>query len=449
MAIDTPAFHRNLVIYEIYVRNHGPNGTFAEVTADLPRIRDLGVDVVWFMPIHPIGQLNKKGRLGCPYSIADYREVNAEYGTHTDFATLIEAAHALGMQVMIDVVYNHTAHDARLFSRHPEWYRRDRHGRPVTAEPAWSDIIDLSYDDPALWDYQIETLQQWAAFGVDGFRCDVASVVPLAFWQRARAEVAQVKPNIIWLAESVHAHFVSDRRRQNLAAHSDSELYTAFDLTYDYDIWPSWEAAVAGQVPLARYLEMVRFQDAIYPANFVKMRCVENHDQPRVMQRTANRKQALAWTAFQAFNKGAFLIYAGQESENRHTPDLFDVDKVKWGDYGLSPFLAQLARLKKDPAQVNGLFTILAAEPVVSAAWQDDYGGLYGLFNVRGHEGDTAVPLPDGAYDDVLNLKTISVQSGRTSIPATAVILRYAGQIELEPFHSPLLDGVQTMKVKS
>ena len=114
MAHDTLPSCRNLVIYEIYVRNHGPHGTFVDVEADLPRIRAMGVDVIWFMPIHPIGQLDKKGGLGCPYSIADYREVNPEYGTRDDFARLIERAHGLGLKVMIDVVYNHTAHDSVL-----------------------------------------------------------------------------------------------------------------------------------------------------------------------------------------------------------------------------------------------------------------------------------------------------------------------------------------------
>ena len=132
MAFDTPNSYRNLVIYEVYVRNHGPNGSFADVEADLPRLRDMGVDVVWFMPIHPIGQLNKKGSLGCPYSIADYRAVNPEYGTKADFAHLIEAAHALGLKVMIDVVYNHTAHDSVLVGDHPNWYHQDASGKPVT-----------------------------------------------------------------------------------------------------------------------------------------------------------------------------------------------------------------------------------------------------------------------------------------------------------------------------
>ncbi|MEE8392091.1 MAG: alpha-amylase family glycosyl hydrolase [Anaerolineae bacterium] len=257
MAQDTSKHYRNLILYEIYVRNHGPNGTFADVEADLPRIQAMGVDVAWFMPIHPIGKVNKKGSLGCPYSIADYGEVNPEYGTKADFSRLIERAHALGLKVMIDVVYNHTAHDSVLVRDHPDWFHQDAHGTPVTTVPEWSDVIDLKHPNPALTDYFIETLQMWVEFGVDGFRCDVASLLPLDFWLRARASVAEIKPGVIWLAESVHAGWVAERRAAGLPMLSDCELYRAFDLTYDHDIWPIWQAAVVGKVPVQMKGEFV------------------------------------------------------------------------------------------------------------------------------------------------------------------------------------------------
>lgn len=432
MAQDTPLSYRNLVIYEIYVRNHGRSGTFADVTADLPRIREMGVDVVWFMPIHPIGQLNKKGGLGCPYSIQDYREVNPEYGTKEEFRLLCQYAHALGLKVMIDVVYNHTAHDSILVREHPGWFHQDENGRPVTTVPEWSDVIDLKYDDPALWDYLIESLRGWVELGVDGFRCDVASVVPLAFWLRARRELAAVKPGLIWLAESVHTSFVVDRRRRGLLAQSDGEIHQAFDLSYDYDIWPLWETAVADPAAIPLYVSVLDFQNGIYPAHTLKMRCVENHDQPRIMKRAASRAQALAWTAFQAFNEGAFLLYAGQESENSHTPDLFDVDKVVWRDYGLQSFLTRLCKLKKDPAQVAGQFALITAVPAITAHWQNGDEGLYGVFNVAGTIDTLPTPLPDGQYVDLLSDRAIEVRDGEMAVPETAVILRYAGQLELE-----------------
>ncbi|MCA9872784.1 MAG: hypothetical protein KC441_04000 [Anaerolineales bacterium] len=437
MAKDTPQTYRNLVLYEIYVRNHGRSGTFADVTADLPRIRSLGVDVVWFMPIHPIGQLHKKGSLGCPYSIQNYREVNPEYGTKEEFRLLCQYAHALGLKVMIDVVYNHTAHDSALIEQHPEWFHQDENGRPVTTVPEWSDVIDLHYNDPALWDYLIESLKGWVELGVDGFRCDVASVVPLAFWQRARQEVAAVKPGVIWLAESVHTGFVVHRRRQGLIAQSDGEIHRAFDLSYDYDIWPVWETAVADPTVVPFYTGILPFQKGIYPAHTIKMRCVENHDQPRIMQRAPSRAQALAWTAFQAFNEGAFLIYAGQESENTHTPSLFDVDKVIWRDYGLQDFLTRLCQLKKDPVQVTGQFEIVTAVPAISAVWQSANEGLYGVFNVSGVEDVMAAPLPDGQYSDALTDRVVVVRDGQMMVPETAVILRYPGQLVLQPYRQP------------
>jgi len=440
MATDTPREYRNLVIYEVYVRNHSARGTFLEVEADLPRIKALGVDVVWFMPIHPVGQVSRKGSLGCPYSIADYRGINPEYGTCADFARFIQRAHELGLKVMIDVVYNHTAHDSVLVREHPDWFHQDKSGRPVTTVPEWSDVIDLKHGNPELTAYLIDTLRGWAQFGVDGFRCDVASLVPQEFWVEARREMAKVKPGVIWLAESVHAAFVAYRRSIDLPTISDSELYAAFDLTYVYDIWPIWQAAATGRIPVGRYLEMLRFQDAIYPENYAKMRYVENHDQARVMAVAGSRQQALAWTAFEAFNKGPFLIYAGQESAARHTPSLFDKDPVEWGSYELSPFLTRLMQLKKDPAQTEGQFVVTAAEPCIQAAWVKRGGSLYGVFNVAGKHGQVKAHLPDGRYADLLGGPEVEVTRGHLSAPESAAVVRCEAALQLEPFYSDLLD---------
>ena len=267
MAVETAKSYRNLVIYELFVRNHGSNGTFADVAADLARLKEMGVDVVWFMPIHPIGKKNRKGTLGSPYAIQNYREVNPEYGTKDEFRQLCQYAHALNMKVMIDV-----AHDAEILRQHPNWFHQDENGRPHTTVPEWWDIIDLDYrSSEALWDYQIETLKMWVELGVDGFRCDVASIVPLDFWLRARREVAQINPEVIWLAESVHTSFIIDRRQQGLVAHADGEIHQAFDLSYDYDLWPVWERAVSEPTPenVSLYLSLLHYQQGIYPAHTI------------------------------------------------------------------------------------------------------------------------------------------------------------------------------------
>ncbi len=439
MAKNTPTSIRSLVIYEIYVRSHSPQGTFAGVTADLPRIKALGVDLIWLMPIHPIGQLNRKGTLGCPYSISDYYSVNPEYGSLADFTTLIQTAHALGLKVMIDVVYNHTAHDSVISREHPHWYHMDAAGRPVTTVPEWSDVIDLDYAHPQLWDYLIEALRYWARLGVDGFRCDVASLIPLDFWLRARAAVAEINPDCIWLAESVEARWVAERRAAGLSAWSDGELYQAFDITYDYDVFDAWKNVLEGKLALNFYMDFLRLQDCIFPRNYAKLRFVENHDNERIMAFAPSRAQALAWTAFQAFNKGAWLLYAGQESAVSHLPSLFEKEPIAWNDYPLADFMRRLNAIKKDPALTEGELVWVGYEPAVLGIWYASAGSLAGVFNVNGQTGHMRVSLPDGDYRDRLSGRVVEVRGGKLTIPESAVIFPCALAEPPQPYPSVIL----------
>ncbi len=442
----TPA--ASLVIYEVFVRNHGPNGTFADVEADLERIRALGVDIVWFMPIHPIGAIARKGSQGSPYSITDHRAVNPAYGTREDFGRLIERIHALGMRVMIDVVYNHTAHDSRLVAEHPEFFHQDAGGRPVTTVPEWSDVIDLRHGSPALTEELISTLEGWVDLGVDGFRCDVASLIPPAFWREATDRIEARRPGVVWLAESVHAAWVGLRRASGLSAWSDSELYLAgFDLTYDYDIWPIFQAAVRGDAPVARYLEAMRYQSCVLPTGHTKMRCVENHDNLRIQRLAPDPARAHAWTAFAAFQPGALLLYAGQESAAERTPSLFEDDPIDWAGHPLTDFLARLARLKKDPVLAEGGFHLLAAEPAIQAAWLAPRGTLYGVFSVAGAGAgaSVAVQLPDGDHLDLLTDTAVRVRDGRMTLPADAAILRLDAPLSVTPMTFDLLDYALTL----
>lgn len=441
MAKDTPSSYRNLVIYEVYVRNHGLSGTFRDVENDLERIRNIGVDVLWLMPIHPIGQLNRKGSLGCPYSISDYRSINPEYGTMEDFKHLVDRAHRIGLKIMMDVVYNHTSHDSLLVQRHPAWFHRDGDGKLITTVPEWSDVVDLFYSDLELWNYLIDCLVAWVRLGVDGFRCDVASIVPIEFWEKAKQAVGCEKSGVIWLAESVHPDFIIERRQRGLRAHSDSELFSVFDLTYDYDIWPVWQAVVKNDLPLSRYLEYLLFQEAIYPENYVKLRFVENHDQLRIMQLAPSVEQALAWTAFAAFNKGAFLIYAGQESAAVHTPSLFDVDPIEWKNYPLQSYLTRLARLKKTPELQGGMFILLDSDLSIQAAWVlNGHRMFYGVFNVKGISDRIDVQLPDGSYEDVLNNCTVEVTGQSIEAPLGAAILRVEVPVALRKYSCKAID---------
>ena len=236
MAIDTSKSLRNKIMYQIYVRNFSEGGTFNDVVPQLDRIHDLGVDIIWFGPIHPIGKKARKGDLGSPYAISDYRAVNPEYGTLEDFKNLVKEIHAHGMKCMIDVVYNHTSPDSVLVSEHPDWFYHKPDGSFGNHVGDWSDIVDLDYNNRDLWDYQIDTLKMWADI-VDGFRCDVAPMIPLEFWERARAEIAGVHPDCLWLSESIEPEFLIALREMGLCALSDSEIFRAFDVSYEYDVY--------------------------------------------------------------------------------------------------------------------------------------------------------------------------------------------------------------------
>ena len=449
MALDTSRDVRSLVLYQVFPRNHGPQGTLAEVRADLPRIADLGVDIVYLMPVHPIGSEGRKGSLGSPYSIRDYRAINPDLGTDQDFDDLLSAAHALGLRVIIDVVFNHTARDSVLVSQQPDFFHRDAEGRPVTTVPAWSDVIDLFHPNPDLTQYLIDTLAMWVRRGVDGFRCDAASLTPVDFWAKAREEVGRIRPGVLWLAETVHPNWVAERRAYGLPTWSDGELFQAFDIEYPHDVWSAWQAVVSGQEPIGRYLELLRWQDATLPANYAKLRFVENHDQYRIMRFAGSPERALGWTALMAFSRGPFMIYAGQESAADAWPTLFERAPVTWGEFSLAPFLRSLAELKKHAAVREGEFWILADEPLVQAAWASPAGdrlapvgpgGLYGIFDVTDAGGPAHVQLPDGQYRDLISGGLVDVDRGAADLPGPAVILEFAEPFVASLWRTPLLD---------
>lgn len=430
----------NLILYEIYVRNHGPNGTFRDVMDDLDRIKSLGVDVIWFMPIHPIGLQRKKGSLGCPYSIQDYRKVNPEYGSLEDFQNLIDRAHNIGLKVMIDVVYNHTSHDSALVNEHPDFFHQDEMGKPITTVPAWSDVIDLKHPDPQLQDHLIDILCSWVERGVDGFRCDVAPIIPLSFWLAAKQRVETINPEFIWLAESVHTKFVIERREQGLIAHSDGELYQAFDITYDYDIWQIWQAAVQQRVPVMRYLELLEFQKGIYPPQAIKMRCVENHDNPRIMALAPDKIAAKAWTAFEIFNSGAFLLYAGQEAGASHTPSLFDIDKIQWQGFPLQAWLRSLFAIKKTDIFKYGIQHFHAASPTIQISWSDTHQCLYGIFNISNTNEAIPCQIPDGIYLDLITQEAIEIREQKLFMgEKPAIIFQMAQESLPKPLEFDLL----------
>ena len=426
MAMNTDAALRRSVIYEIYVRSHTPEGTFRAIEPDLDRIAALGVDIVWFMPIHPIGDLNKKGSLGCPYANRDYRTVNPEYGTLEAFLHLVEAIHQHGMKCIIDVVYNHTSPDSNLSVEHPEFFYRKPDGNFGNKVGDWSDIIDLDYSNKELWQYQIDSLVMWAKI-VDGFRCDVASFVPVEFWKQAREAVAKVNPDCIWLAESVHSSFNVFSRKSGIYTASDYELFDAFDMEYDYDIREVFDKYLKGKTTLSNYMDMFNYQEAIYPQNYDKMRCLENHDQPRICHYVKNKSDLENYTAFLYFLKGSTLIYAGQEFGCDETPSLFDKDVFPRNTgVDISSLLAKLDTIKKTVLDDDDYFKADADDENDIAILERDNNKSkkVGIFSLKSKSADVKVDLPDGDYKNEISGETVTVSNGKIHCNGNAIIIR-------------------------
>ena len=424
MAVNTPKEYRNMVMYSVFVRNYSEEGTFEGVRKDLDRIKRLGVDIIWLLPIHPIGEKARKGVLGSPYAISDYRAVNPEYGTIDDLKRLVAEIHDRGMKCIIDVVYNHTSPDSRLAAEHPEWFYRRADGSFGNKVGEWLDVIDLDYRNHDLWAYQIETLKMWSGI-VDGFRCDVAPLIPLEFWLEARKAVAQVNPDCFWLSESVEPVFTVANRARGMVSLSDSEIYQAFDVGYEYDIFAHFKAYLKGEATLSDYVRCINQQEAIYPENYVKLRFLENHDNARAAFIIPDEKALLNWTSFLYFQKGMTLLYAGQEKMCSHLPSLFDRDAVCWtSEKDLSSLMARLYEIKKHPLFTNSSYEVKALpHDVICASHSLNGKRLIGIFPVRGNRVLINMDLPNGFYTNMIGGKPVEVHAGMLHTDGLPIIL--------------------------
>lgn len=424
MAKNTPRDLNQLLIYEVNPYYFSEQHGFLGIIEDLDRLKALGVDVVWLMPIHPRGEKNKLGELGSPYCIMDYRAISPLHGNIEEFEQLIEETHKRGMQLMIDVVYNHTSFDSVLAAEHPEWFYHDENGDFISRE--WRDVIDLDYSNKALWDYQIETLVMWAKKGVDGFRCDVASMVPVDFWVKAREEVAKVNPDHIWLNESLHMRFIRRLRQNGWYAASDGETYDAFDLCYDYDIHDLYTDVHEGKRPLKDYIEGLKRQPFMYPESAIKMHFLENHDQPPTASFIRTDLKLRQWTALLYFLQGATLIYNGQEFKNvaslRRTAEPRSIDKTE--DPAFTKLLLDLRRVKSLPIVKDGWFEIDGpyGDSGVIAHYKKDGKTLLGIFNLNLIRAKAPIAIPDGCYQSLLG-GSIKVEGGMADLPAEPVII--------------------------
>jgi glycosidase len=355
LAIDMPhlPWSRQAVIYQINIRQYSKAGTFQAVQADLPRLKKLGVDILWLMPVQPIGKLNRKGGLGSYYSISDYTAVNPEFGSLADAKAFVAEAHRQGFKVILDWVANHTAWDHPWATAHKDRYKLNAKGEvfAVTFNEGtpqveyWDDVIALNYANPATRDAMIDAMKFWVReTDLDGFRCDVASLVPTDFWVRARHELDGVKP-MFMLAESDAV---------------DLHASGAFDMTYAWDlpdqVFKKIGKGEAGAPPLRDWLAQ---QPGAHPAHAYRMRFTTNHDfnswHGTDAELYGDAYRALAVLTFTL--PGMPLIYNGQESGLTKRLAFFEKDPIDWKQYELTGFYQQLTALKhKHPALAAGQY---------------------------------------------------------------------------------------------
>lgn len=433
--VDTPrepqGTSETLSIYQIFIRNFTVEGTFRAAEERLEEIAGMGFSWVYLTPIHPIGEAGRKGSLGSPYAIQDYRRLEGALGTEEDFRRFIQGANQRGLRVMIDVVYNHTAPDSRLAEEHPEWFLQDQRGKVSRKCEDWSDVVDLDYfcgQAESLRRELIDTLIHWRTLGVEGFRCDVASLVPVDFWVQARQMVDEAMGNretTLWLAESVHPHFLLSMRDRGFGAWSEAELHRAFDLTYDYDGWERLEKVWSGEKGLDWYMDYLEVQRTLYPAGARKIRYLENHDQIRSARRFGLGKRLEAWTAFYQFIPGCTFVYMGQEGGIEKYPSLFEKETVPWNEENRDFkrfFTACFSATQKIKAEADRFDFRILTQGVVLLQRKGSQGHFTALCNLDDRSGKIELPVPlEGV--DLLTGKRVNL-SGTVELPRGALILR-------------------------
>ena len=329
-----PAWSYNAVLYEMNVRQLTPEGTLRAATERLAFLRELGIDAVWLMPVYPIGRVNRKGSLGSYYSIRDYCAVNPEMGTAADLDAFVAEAHRLGMKVLLDWVANHTARDARWIAEKPaDWYERDAQGEPAVPWD-WTDTAKLDYANRAVWQGQIDAMRYWLEeHAVDGFRCDMAMLVPIDFWREAVRQLRRTKPDLFMLAEAEELNLFEGG---------------TFDACYAWQMHHLLNDVAQQKVRVTALRDYLRADRGRYPHSAMRLSFTSNHDEnswsDSEFARMGAAREAMAAFAFVA-PRGLPLIYTGQEVGYDHSFAFFDRDPIPAERYAANAATAFYRRL--------------------------------------------------------------------------------------------------------
>ncbi|MFI3298370.1 MAG: alpha-amylase family glycosyl hydrolase [Rikenellaceae bacterium] len=314
-----PQWAYNSVIYELNMRQFTPKGTILAATKELERLKALGVDVIWLMPIFPIGNERRKGTLGSYYSIQDYTAVNPEFGTFNQLCKFVNTAHSLDIKVIIDWVANHTSRDAKWTIEHPDWYEFDAAVGEIATPFDWSDTAKLDYNNQEMRTEMINSMKFWVEkAGIDGFRCDMAMLVPLDFWERATRELIQIMPD--------------GRELFMLAEAEGAEFHRAFDATYCWEEHHIINRLAKSEVSCFDLGGRLEYENSQYDNDALRMHFTSNHDENSwngsAIERLGDSAESLAALTFML--SGMPLIYNGQEAGLDHRLEFFEKDSINW-----------------------------------------------------------------------------------------------------------------------
>ena len=334
----------NCVVYEMNVRQYTPEGTFAAAQNELPRLQELGIDILWLMPIHPIGVEGRKGTLGSYYAIKDYCDVNPEFGTMADFEAFLAEAHRLGLRVVIDCVANHTSPDAVWTTeRAPEWYERNEAGE-TTFTADWSDTANLNYENKDVWKGMADAMRFWMEKGIDGFRCDMACEVPLEFWQETIAGLRADYPGMFMLAEGEEPQLHS---------------LSGFNTSYAWELHHMMNSIARGEKNISELLEYIAKDAERHPENASRLMFTSNHDENSwagtEFERMGDAAKLMATLTFTLPN-GQPLIYTGQEMGWNKRFQFFEKDHIPaWEKNEYFDFYKELIQIRhNNPALAAG-----------------------------------------------------------------------------------------------
>lgn len=339
-SVKHPEWTRDATIYELNVRQFSREGTFKAVIPKLSEIKALGVNIIWIMPIYPIGIKNRKGPLGSYYSVRNYFGINPEFGNKVDFRALVDSIHSHGMKVILDWVANHTAWDNPLTKEHPNWYKHDKNGNFVPPVKDWTDVIALDYTKPGLRKYMISAMDYWVKnFDIDGYRCDAAGKVPINFWEQARKSLDAIKP-VFMLAEAEGPKF-----------------HEAFDMTYGWDTYHLFNDIAKGKATADQLTTMLKKEKRTYPRDSYRMRFTSNHDENSWSGTVFERLDggAATFAVLTCTMDGMPLVYDGQEAGMNKRLKFFSRDPIDWKPSPFRELYTKLFTLKhENPALRNG-----------------------------------------------------------------------------------------------